>query len=118
VPTEITLGVNVYPAAVYLTSYDAGHGQTYHIFGTNSTFDNMVLYYRTVLDKRGDSIFTEPAVHMFELGRFREDSMAFQPSVTIKDYAWQGSEGYLDPSPGGNEMYRTIIQIVPPPPTR
>jgi len=121
VPTETTLGVPVYPTAVYLTSYDAGRDQSYHIFGTNSTFEEMVRYYTVVLDERGDTVFTEPAVHVFETGRFREDSMAFPPSVTIKDYTWNGSEGYLNPTPGGDERYRTVIQIVPPPagqPTR
>ena len=120
VPTETTLGVPIYPTAVYLTNYDAGRGQTYHIFGTDSTFEEMVRYYAVVLDERGDSVFSAPAVHVFETGRFREDSMAFPPSVTIKDYTWNGSEGYLNPTPGGNERYRTIIQIVPPPvpPTR
>ena len=121
VPTETTLGVPVYPTAVYLTNYDAGSGQTYHIFGTDSTFEEMVRYYAVVLDERGDTVFTAPAVHVFEIGRFREESMAFPPSVTIKDYTWNGSEGYLNPTPGGNKRYRTIIQIVPPPagqPTR
>jgi hypothetical protein len=115
------LGVPIYPTAVYLTSYDAGRGQTYHIFGTGSTFEQMVRYYAVVLDEGGDSVFSAPAVHVFETGRFREDSMAFPPSVTIKDYTWNGSEGYLNPTPGGNERYQTIIQIVPPPavpPTR
>ena len=121
VPTETTLGVPIYPTAVYLTNYDAGRGQTYHIFGTDSTFEEMVRYYAVMLDEGGDSVFTAPAVHVFETGRFREDSMAFPPSVTIKDYTWNGSEGYLNPTPGGNERYRTIIQIVTPPavpPTR
>ena len=115
VPTEATLGVPVYPTAVYLTNYDAGRGQTYHIFGTHSTFEEMVRYYTVVLDERGDSVFTAPAVHVFETGRFREESMAFPPSVTIKDYTWNGSDGYLNPTPGTNDRYRTIIQIVPPP---
>ncbi len=115
VPTEATLGAPVYPTAVYLTNYDAGRGQTYHIFGTGSSFEEMVRYYSVVLDERGDSVFTAPAVHVFETGRFREESMAFPPSVTIKDYTWNGSEGYLNPTPGANERFPTIIQIVPPP---
>jgi len=117
-PTEATLGAPVYPTAVYLTSYDAGQGQTYHIFGTDSTFEEMVRYYAVVLDERGDSVFTAPPVHVFETGRFREDSMAFAPSVTIKDYSWNGSDGYLNPTSGTNKRYRTIIQIVPPPVTQ
>jgi len=114
-PTEETLGVPIFPNAVYLTSYDAGQDQTYHLFGTNSPFEEMVRYYTVVLDERGDSVFTAPPVHIFETGRFREESMAFQPSVTIKDYSWNNSEGYLDPKPNGNQRYRTIIQIVTAP---
>jgi len=121
VPTEATLGIPVYPTAAHLTNYDAGNGQTYHIFGTDSTFEEMVRYYTVVLDERGDTVFTAPPVHVFEIGRFLEESMSFSPSVTIKDYTWNGSEGYLNPKPGGKKRYRTIIQIVPPPanqPTR
>ena len=51
---------------------------------------------------------------MFEIGRFREETMAFPPGVTVKDYTWGGSEGYLEALPGGrSQRYRTIIQIVP-----
>ena len=109
------LGVPVYPAAVYLTAYDAGRGQRYYIFGTRNGFGEMVQYYSTVLDDRGDSVFNAPAVHVFETGRFREDTMAFPPSVTIKDYTWSGSDGYLNPTPGATDRYPTIIQIVPTP---
>ena len=37
---------------------------------------------------------------MFEVGRFREETMAFPPGVTIKDYASDGSQGYPNPKPG------------------
>ena len=114
-PTEETLGVPIFPNAVYLTSYDAGQDQTYHLFGTNSPFEEMVRYYTVVLEERGDSVFTAPPVHIFETERFREESMAFQPSVTIKDYSWNDSEGYLDPKPNRDQRYRTVIQIVPAP---
>ena len=114
-PTEETLGVPIFPNAVYLTSYDAGQDQTYHLFGTNSPFEEMVRYYTVVLEERGDSVFTAPPVHIFETERLREESMAFQPSVTIKDYSWNDSEGYLDPKPNGDQRYRTVIQIVPAP---
>ena len=114
-PTEETLGVPIFPNAVYLTSYDAGQDQTYHLFGTNSPFEEMVRYYTVVLEERGESVFTAPPVHIFETERFREDSMAFQPSVTIKDYSWNDSEGYLDPKPNGDQRYRSVIQIVPAP---
>ena len=121
-PTEETLGFPVYPSARFLRSYDAGRGQRYFLFGTQSTFVDMVNYYRLLLDERGDRVFDAPATHIFEVGRFREESMAFPPGVTIKDYTWNGSEGYLHAGgEAGAERYPTIIQIVPapvPPPAR
>ena len=114
-PTEATLGFPVYPTARFLTSYDAGRGQRYFLFGTDSSYTDMVNYYRLLLDERGDRVFDAPATHIFEMGRFRERTMAFPPGVTIKDYTWNGSEGYLHAGDAGPERYATIIQIVPPP---
>ena len=115
-PTEVMLGLPIYPTAAFLTSYDAGRGQRYYLFGTNATFDEMVIYYRIVLDTGGNLVFEAPATHMFEVGRFREESMAFPPGVTIKDYTWNGSEGYVNPQAGAEPTrFRTVIQIVPPP---
>ncbi len=116
-PTQAALGMPIYPGAVFLTSYDAGRSQRYYLFGTNETFDEIVNYYKIVLDTRGDLVFESPATHMFEVGRFREQTMAFPPGVTVKDYTWNGSEGYLNPHVGvGPARFRTVVQIVPPPP--
>ena len=115
-PTAATLGFPVYPAAQFITSYDAGRGQRYYLYGTNSEFEAMVRYYRNVLRERGNRVFDEPPTHIFEVGRFREREMAFPPSVTVKDYAWNGAEGYLNPAGGEPARFRTIIQIVPSPP--
>jgi hypothetical protein len=53
---------------------------------------------------------------MFEVGRFRDDAMAFPPGVTIKDYTWGGSKGYPNPRrPANPERFPTIIMIVPAP---
>ena len=115
-PTAETLGFPVYPNAQYLTSYDAGRGQRYYLFGSNSPFAVMVRYYSVILDERGDRVFDAPPTHIFEIGRFREESMAFPPGVTIKDYTWNGSAGYLNPTLGAEpERFPTIIQIVPAP---
>ena len=74
-------------------------------------------YYRTVLKERGDEIFKEPPTHMFEVGRFRDETMAFPPGVTIKDWTWGGSAGYPNPQLGGQPgRFPTIIMIVPAPP--
>jgi hypothetical protein len=112
-PDEAALGVPVYPGASFLASYDAGFGQRYYLYGTNASYDDIVNYYKVVLKSRGEQIFDEPATHMFEIGRFREDSMAFPPSVTVKDYTWNGSEGYLQVSGATAKRFRTVIQIVP-----
>ena len=115
-PTETTLGFPIYPATQYLTSYEAGYGQRYFLFGTNADFQEIVRYYSLVLDERGRKVFDFPPTHIFEIGRFREESMAFPPSVTIKDYTWNDSKGYLNPTLGAQpERFRTIIQIVPTP---
>ena len=116
-PTEESLGFPIYPSARFLRSYDAGRGQRYYLFGTSSTFVDMVNYYRLLLEERGDRVFDAPATHIFEVGRFREESMAFPPGVTIKDYTWNGAEGYLHAGgEAGPERFSTIIQIVPAPP--
>ena len=113
-PAEAQLGVPIFPGARFLQSYDAGQKQRYYLFGATAPFGELVLYYRTQLRERGDLVYDEPPVHMFEVGRFREETMAFPPGVTIKDYTWGGRKGYLVPTPGANPShYPTIIQIVP-----
>jgi hypothetical protein len=117
VPSEELLGVPVYPNAHFLRSYDAGMGQRYYLFGSTASFAELMAYYRNALRTRGDVVFEEPPVHIFEVGRFREESMVFPPSVTLKDYTWGGMEGWLDPRPGAQpQRYPTVIQIVPVPP--
>jgi len=114
VPTEATLGVQIYPGADFLGSFDAGKGQRYYLFGTNASFTEIVNYYKIALKQKGELVFDEPAVHEFDIGKFKEETMAFPPSVTVKDYAWGGSAGYLNPKRGKTpERYKTIIQIVP-----
>jgi hypothetical protein len=113
-PTDATLGVQIYPGAQFIASYDAGMGQRYYLFGTVADFAQIVAYYKTVLKQKGELVFEEPPVHMFDLGRFREETMAFPPSVTVKDYTWGGSAGYLNPKRGGTpERFKTVIQVVP-----
>ena len=117
-PNEATLGVPIYPNAQFLTSYDAGRGQRFYLFGVVLSFTDAVTYYRTTLKTRGEVLFESPPTHQFELARFREEAMAFPPSVTIKDYTWGGSGGYPNPTPGAEPArFPTIIQIVPSPPT-
>jgi len=115
-PTEAELGAPIYPSAVFLTSYDAGRGQRFYIFGATVPFADLVGYYKTVLKTKGDELFEAPPTHQFETARFRDESMAFAPSVTIKDYTFGGSAGYPNPKADGTPArFPTVIQIVPPP---
>jgi hypothetical protein len=115
-PSEATLGVPIYPSAQFVASYDAGQGQRYYLFGSETDFLQVVTYYRNILKQRGELVFEEPPVHMFDIGRFREETMAFPPSVTVKDYTWGESKGYLNPKRGAKpERFKTIIQVVPVP---
>jgi hypothetical protein len=115
-PTEATLGAPVYPGAEFVASYDAGKGQRYYLFGTNADFAEIVNYYRTVLKQKGDLVYEEPPVQEFDIGKYREDAMAFPPSVTVKDYSWGGAAGYMNPKRGKQPpRFKTIIQIVPAP---
>ena len=108
------MGVTIYPSAQFLGSYDAGRGQKFYIFGTTASFPAIVAFYREILKERGDLVFDAPATHVFDLGRFREDTMAFPPSVTIKDFQSEVSQGYPNPKPGGTPArFPTIIQVVP-----
>ena len=112
-PTEAQLGLPIYPGAIFLRSFDAGQGQRYYLFGSTASFAELVLYYRTQLKDKGDLVYDVPPVHMFEVGRFREETMAFPPGVTVKDYTWGGAKGYLVPTPGAMTRYPTVIQFVP-----
>ena len=111
-PTEEMLGAPIFKGAQFLTSYDAGQGQRYYLFGTTASFAEVVAYYRTALRQRGELVFEEPATHMFEIGRFREETMAFPPGVTVKDYTWGNLKGYPNPK-GQPERFPTVIQMVP-----
>lgn len=115
-PTEAQVGAPIYPTAVFLRAYDAGRGQRYYVFGVVTPFTEMVNYYRSVLKDKGNLVFEVPPTHVFEIGRFREETMAFPPSVTVKDYSFNGSGGFPNPKAGATpERFPTIIQIVPPP---
>jgi hypothetical protein len=116
-PTEAALGVPLYPNAVFLRSYDAGRGQRYYLYGVATPFADLVTYYRNLLKERGNLVFEAPPTHVFETGRFRDETMAFPPSVTIKDFTFSGSAGYPNPTVGGQpDRFPTVIQIVPAPP--
>ncbi len=105
----------VYPASQFLETIDAGKGQQFHLYGTDAPFADIVSYYKTTLKNAGRVLFQAPLMHQFDLGRYDENAMAYPPSVVIKDYTWNGAEGYLHVSGAASKRYRTIIQIVPAP---
>jgi hypothetical protein len=113
-PTEVMLGVPVYPGAQFIASYNAGRGQRYYIFGTSATFVDLVTYYRNALKQKGELVYEVPATHEFDVGKFDEERMAFPPGVVIKDYQSDVSQGYPNPKPGGQPArFPSLIQIVP-----
>lgn len=115
-PTEAFLGSPVMPNAQFLGSYDAGGaGQRFYLYGTVQRFNDVVNYYKTVLKQKGELVFEVPATHMFEVGKFREEQVAFPPGVTVKDYTTGGSPGLPNPKFGATPAaFPTVIQIVPP----
>jgi hypothetical protein len=113
-PSETQLGVQIYPGAQFLASYDAGRGQRYYLFGSTASFVDVVTFYRTALKQKGELVFDAPATHQFDIGKFREDTMAFPPSVTVKEFLSQVSQGYPNPRPNAQPArFPTVIQIVP-----
>jgi hypothetical protein len=115
-PSAATLGVPFYEGMQFIESYDAGAGQRFFLFGTAASFDEVVNFYKSALKQRGELVFEKPATHEFDIGKFREETMAFPPSITVKDYFTSTSPGYPNPRPGAEPArYRTIVQIVPIP---
>ena len=113
-PGEAVLGVPLYPGSQFITSYDAGRGQRFYLYGSTASFVSLVTYYRNVLKNRGELVFEAPATHQFDIGRFREETMAFPPSVTIKDFESAVSKGYPNPRAGAQpDRFPSVIQIVP-----
>jgi len=111
--SESPTAMPIYPAAQFLEVIDAGKGQQFHLYGTDAAYADIVAYYKATLKNAGRVLFQAPPMHQFDLGRYQEDTMVYPPSVVIKDYTWNGSEGYLHVSGATSKRYKTIIQIVP-----
>ena len=111
--SESPIAAPLYPNAQFLEVIDAGKGQQFHLYGTDAPFADIVAYYKTTMKNGGRVLFQAPAMHQFDLGRYQEETMAYPPSVVIKDYTWNGSEGYLHVTGATSKRYKTIIQIVP-----
>jgi hypothetical protein len=115
-PLSALGGAPLFPMAQYLGSYDAGRGQRFYLYGCTQSFAELVAYYRTVLKDKGELVFDAPAMHQFDVGRYKDTEVEFSPGVTIKDYTWGASPGYLNPKFGASPThFPTVIQIVSPP---
>lgn len=114
---EAAPGVPLYPGAVLVAEYNAGPNQRVTLYGTASSYANVVEYYRGVLRDRGRQLFDGP-MHQFDLGRYRRETMTLQPSVTVKDFTWNGREGFAFANGREVVRYPTIIQVVPAGPDR
>lgn len=112
-PTEASLGAPIYPTAEFLESFDAGRGQRYFLFGTNAAYAEIVSYYKTIMKNGGRTIFEAPAIQQWDLAKFQEQTMAYPPSIVVKDYGWGGSTGYLFVDGTKEKRFKTVIQIVP-----
>jgi hypothetical protein len=111
-------GLPVYPSAEFIDGFDAGSGQRYYLYGATAPYATVVAYYKTALKNGGRELYRTPPMQQFDLGRFEENTMAYPPSVVVKDYTWNGSSGYLAVSGTTEKRYRTVIQIVPAGPGR
>jgi len=115
-PSAAVVGFPIFPGSQFLASYDAGKQQRYYLYGTTTSYIEVVKYYQSALKDRGAQVFVEPATHMFAQ-RFREETMAFPPGVTVKDWTSGGSLGYPNSKPGAQPArFPTVVMIVPPPP--
>ena len=115
-PLSALGGAPLFPGAQFLGSYDAGRGQRFYLYGSTQSFAELVAYYRTVLKDKGELVFDAPAMHQFDVGRYKDTEVEFSPGVTIKDYTWGGSPGYLNPKIGASPShFPTVIQFVSPP---
>ena len=112
-PTEASLGAPIYPTSEFLESFDAGRGQRYYLFGTNAAYTEIIGYYKNIMKNGGRTIFEAPAMQQWDLGKFQEQTMAYPPSIVVKDYTWNGSAGYLFIDGAKEKRFRTVIQIVP-----
>ena len=54
-------------------------------------------------------------MQQFDLGKFQDQTMAYPPSVVVKDYAFGTTEGYLQVDGTRQRRFKTMIQIVPMP---
>ena len=111
-PQELA-GAPIYPAADFLEVFDAGRGQKYYIYGTNTPYLDIIAFYRKQLGSGGQELFRTPAMQRFDLGRFDDQTMAYPPSIVVKDYSANGSPGYLFVAGTTEKRYRRSSRSSP-----
>lgn len=111
------LGLPLYPGAELLGKYAAGPNQQMYVYGSSAVYAAVVEFYKTALKDRGRQLFDGP-MHQFDLGRYRRETMTLQPALTVKDYTWNGRDGYVHVTGRQIVKYPTVIQIVPAAPER
>ena len=111
-PVDPATGVPLYPGAQLLGRFDASPNQPFYVYGTSAAYATVVEFYRTALKERGRQLFDGP-MHQFDLARVRRETMTLQPAVTVKDFTWNGREGYVHVTGRQIVKYPTVIQIVP-----
>jgi len=116
-PTDQMLGAPgvIFPQSEYLESFDLDRGQRVYLFGTNSGYAEVLAYYKQALKDGGRELFKSPAMQQFDIGKYQEQTMAYPPSVVVKDYSFGNFEGYLHVVGRAQTRYKTIVQIVPAP---
>lgn len=106
------VGVPIYPGAQLLNKFNASPNQVFYIYGTSAAYVTVVEYYKAALKEKGRQLFDGP-MHQFDLAKFRKETMTLQPAITVKDFTWNGREGYVHVSGRQMVKYPTVIQIVP-----
>ena len=99
------------------TSYDAGRGQRYLSVRDSAAVRRCSWRITGRCSSRGATLFTKLRRHISSTSAgSTNDTMAFPPGVTIKDFQSDLSQGFPNPKPGGQPArFPTIIQIVPVP---
>lgn len=105
-------GIAIYPGAEMLASFDSGTQRVF-LFGSSMPYADVVAYYKTHTRSGGNEVFRTPAMHQFDIGSFRSETMDYRPSVVVKDYGATEPAGYLYVTGTTEKRYRTVIQIVP-----
>ena len=69
-------------------------------------------FYRDMLGMK--LLFEVPPTHAFEVGRFREETMAFPPGVTVKDYGHLLAQdpAYRDKAAKVSSMTRDLSEVL------